>query len=363
MIDLEKIRVHETINVRVKKSIPILSELLKSGQKIAIYYEQAYHNEINKYIRANYDDMFFRFSDDGIVFVYLPHFLENLDEYIQYNFPDTVCKAVVDYSAEDFYRDITENIIEIPPTGRPMLLVSKADNMSNQEDDTAEFLCYDLDYADDHQFGYAIRHYLPPYRVRHGNNSEISDSEVGEEDGLYGFDADKTGIELLSREFLDIVDKLYAKGAFEALIQKLLSLSTPKPSRLLVTEDFRLLLPDYNNREVKIPELHKAVYFLFLRHVDGIRFKELCDFRDELYDIYCLVSSRENVERMARSIDNIVDCHSNSINEKCSRIKGAFEVQITPVVARQYYIDGHAGEPKRIALDRSLVEDRSGLIM
>jgi hypothetical protein len=32
-------------------------------------------------------------------------------------------------------------------------------------------------------------------------------------------------------------------------------------------------------------------------------------------------------------------------------------------LACQYYITGKPGEPKRIALDRKLVEDRSGLIM
>ncbi len=35
----------------------------------------------------------------------------------------------------------------------------------------------------------------------------------------------------------------------------------------------------------------------------------------------------------------------------------------TATKARQYVIHGDRGEPKSIALDRKLVEDRSGLIM
>ena len=64
-----------------------------------------------------------------------------------------------------------------------------------------------------------------------------------------------------------------------------------------------------------------------------------------------------------RSIDDIVDSTKNSINEKCSRIKEAFASQIKDGLASQYYITGRAGEPKRIVLNRSLVEDQSGLIM
>lgn len=40
-----------------------------------------------------------------------------------------------------------------------------------------------------------------------------------------------------------------------------------------------------------------------------------------------------------------------------------FASQFKDDLARQYYITGAAGEPKRITLDRSLVQDRSGLIM
>ena len=43
----------------------------------------------------------------------------------------------------------------------------------------------------------------------------------------------------------------------------------------------------------------------------------------------------------------------NSINEKCARIRGAF--QFDDRVAKHYYVDGLRGEPKKIALPRDLV--------
>ena len=63
------------------------------------------------------------------------------------------------------------------------------------------------------------------------------------------------------------------------------------------------------------------------------------------------------------SIDDIVDSTKNSVNVSCSRIKTAFASKFQDRLASQYYITGRAGEPKRITLDHSLVQDRSGLIM
>jgi hypothetical protein len=41
----------------------------------------------------------------------------------------------------------------------------------------------------------------------------------------------------------------------------------------------------------------------------------------------------------------------------------AFVSEFKDTLASQYYIAGRPGEPKSIALDRKLVEDKSGLIM
>ena len=366
MIDLKKIRVHDTLFVRIKNSIPILSGLFEKRQRMAIYYEQSYHEGINRYIQTHYDEINDRFYSNGIVFIYFPLLLDNLNEYIQYYYPD----ASIDtksLKAEDFYNEIGKNFIDEPSTGRPMILVTDY-HLKKQEmpGDNVHFQGYDLDYADDHQFRYALNHYLPPYRVRHGDiqfREEDNIHCVHEEEPLYGYDADSVSIEI-AKEIRDKVELLYANGVPGFIIQKLFAPPEPNPSKLLITEDFRIFLPDYNDRgEVKISKLPKALYFLYLRYSAGIRFKELCDYRNELFDIYSMVSPREDQDGMNQSINDIVDYTKNSVNEKCWKIKNAFVSLFMDEIACQYYIDGPAGEPKRIALDRSLVEDLSGMIM
>ena len=90
MMDLNKIRVHDTMHIRIRKNNPFLSEVLKKGQPIALYYEPSYHEGINNYIRAEYDKICHLLESNGITFIYFPLFLEHFDEYLQYFFPNSI---------------------------------------------------------------------------------------------------------------------------------------------------------------------------------------------------------------------------------------------------------------------------------
>ena len=103
--------------------------------------------------------------------------------------------------------------------------------------------------------------------------------------------------------------------------------------------------------------LPKAVFLLFLKHPEGIYFKALPDYREELMEIYKIIKGPFFNEASARqSIEDVTDPLSNSINEKCSRIREAFVSKFDDSLARYYYVDGKRGEPKKIALPRTLVK-------
>ena len=99
----------------------------------------------------------------------------------------------------------------------------------------------------------------------------------------------------------------------------------------------------------------KAVYLLFLNHPEGILFKHLPDYREELAQIYNKVRPLGLTARAVRSIEDVTNPLLNSINEKCARIRGAFVGQFDDHMARHYYIDGLRGEAKKISLPRDLV--------
>lgn len=115
------------------------------------------------------------------------------------------------------------------------------------------------------------------------------------------------------------------------------------------------MLPDYNNMEIKMEPINKAVFLLFLRHPNGIKFKNLPDYRKELAEIYEKIKPSGLSARAIQSIEDVTNPCLNSINEKCARIRGAFISQFDEELAKHYYITGWRGEPKKIDIPRDLV--------
>jgi hypothetical protein len=161
---------------------------------------------------------------------------------------------------------------------------------------------------------------------------------------------------------------LILKAIGVAVLEQLrIEAAREKLSRLVITEDYRFVLADYN-KEVELQPVHKAVYLLFLNHPEGIEFKRLADHRQELLDLYMKTARWMDKEKIEESVDKLVNPLDNAINEKCSRIKKVFLDLMDEYRANYYIISSHtqkhiAGRVwyerlKVITLPRELVELR-----
>ena len=128
-----------------------------------------------------------------------------------------------------------------------------------------------------------------------------------------------------------------------------------KFSRITITKDCAVLLTDYDNKEVKMEPMTKAIFLLYLKHPEGIAFKHLPDYRKELADIYERIKPYGLNDRVLKSIEDVTNPVLNSINEKCSRVKAAFLPFVDASLVDHYYIIGKGGEEKKIILPRNLV--------
>ena len=124
--------------------------------------------------------------------------------------------------------------------------------------------------------------------------------------------------------------------------------------KLVISKNYRLFL-DEERKEVHMEPLVKAVYLLFLKHPEGIVFKDLPDYRMELADIYNKVRPWGLNERALQSIEDVTNPLLNSINEKCARIRKVFTTILDRSVAEHYFIKGTRGKAKCIDLPRELV--------
>lgn len=130
-----------------------------------------------------------------------------------------------------------------------------------------------------------------------------------------------------------------------------------EPSRLQITPyTYDVLLPDYR-REIHFTAQVKALYVLFLNHPEGIRMKEIADYKDEYKQLYLRLTNRSDIDKLRWSVEKLLDvCNPNALNVKKSQCNAALSWAIPEYEMRRYYeIEVNRGQPHRINLDRSLV--------
>jgi len=158
---------------------------------------------------------------------------------------------------------------------------------------------------------------------------------------------------VLVEEVKERIRKLKDYGMSEKELTSLLETERPL-LKLTISRNYRLYLGE-QRVEIRMEPLVKAVYLLFLRHPEGIIFKNLPDYRQELTKIYSDVRPWGLTDRALQSIEDVTNPMLNSINEKCARIKKTFLAVMGSGMAEHYYIKGTRCEPKGIALPRDLV--------
>ena len=159
------------------------------------------------------------------------------------------------------------------------------------------------------------------------------------------------------------VDEMDAAALLEAMAlirRRLAGLDlqegTDAGARIRLPRDYRILLPDRFDTEIRMRPLVKTVFLLFLRHPEGIRFGDLAAYRAEMTDLYMGITRRSDPEQLRASIDRLTDPRDNSIHEKAANLSAALARYFKPGKLAAYTLTGKAGAPKRIRLDRDLVE-------
>ena len=167
-----------------------------------------------------------------------------------------------------------------------------------------------------------------------------------------------------------LIEHLHAEGRHDLLLRAIgaplleelrIEAARAKLSRLLITKDYRFFLVDMSRREVELQPVHKAVYLLFLAHPEGIEFKRLGDYREELTRFYMATAKMLDKEKILEGVDHLVNPLDNAINEKCSRIKRIFSDLLDEYTACYYIISGHA--QKHVASSNRIWYERRKIIM
>lgn len=341
----------------------------------AIYIENTYHKRFNRFLSKKHKwldkNLFDKYESGFTHLIYLPHEAKKLKRkrYVLYHAPFLNRKQLQQLS-EVGTKDLFE-YLEDPDDVR-FLKPGFMFYIGTKENGRSVYEYYPLVCVDNKNLSYneQIEEILKAHAKKiddYKRADEKKGSAIGQ-GGVYCTTSPK-GEDFADSEFERNIDpglrlalslfakqfwKLRQNGVPLAVLERIIH-QEEKLSRMIISKKNEIILPDYNNLEIKMEPLVKAVYFLFLRHPEGILFKHLPDYRQELLSIYGKLRPLGLGKRSIRSIEDVTNPCLNSINEKCARIRAAFILKFDEHLAEKYYVTGGRGEPKKILLSRDLV--------
>ncbi len=323
-----------------------------------IYVEDEYNPEVNEYIQAHYDEICRVFAKNCLSFNYFPKISGQpvSSASLQYMFPylpKDFSFVNEEISMAEFRKHIVKGEIN-GPTLIYMVFWSKFIPGIPQPAN-CYYLYPDIEISLADQFEWYAERISSEYEreySRHKVRGRLVDPTENADSSFKDYSPSN---EDLMEEIRVRVEELRKRGVQYHLLRELFE-SKPTLSRMVITKDYRIFLPDYHNVEIVMPPLPKTMYLLFLRHPEGIVFKEMADYYEELLDIYKQITNRVVERNIKKSIRDLTDPTKNSINEKCSRIREAFMREFDEDYAKYYFITGHWGGLKKIMLPRDLVE-------
>ena len=335
------------------------------------YMENEYDKEANLFIQENIELIREVFATKGLTFVYLPsirvskdmaksmaaYYTANPD----YNISDVNLEAGL---KNDFLLDYMVYPDNRPKVSHGFCWYNTAYYLFNFKKTWHTFDYISFDGAEARQHPREILLDMLPELGnrkiwRKGRHCEVEIESEGLADDAFTEETKKILLEIQEK-----LNQIRLKGISEAVISHYIK-PCPRLSRITISKDFRIILNDYNNTEITMQPIVKTVFILFLRHDEGIHFKDLPDYQQELEIIYRAIKAKKNnidsvissgvKLQISNNIKNLTNPFDNSINEKCTRIKEAFIIHFHESIASNYYIQGIKASRKVITIPRNLV--------
>ena len=191
------------------------------------------------------------------------------------------------------------------------------------------------------------------------NLTDLSEEEFEKERQAF-FKSCEEDLVKYSQETLDMLSELkklaqelYKRGVPQERISREVE-CLPELMDLHITSDYKILIPECGNAEVELDPKSKALYFLFLRHKEGLLRSDLYNYKDELAELLMAILNTEELSTpKKKAIENLISkTKSKSFDDSCNIIKREFLKVFDESMAAYYFIYGEKGQTRGIRLPR-----------
>ncbi len=366
-IIIEKTELQTNTGFRYKFDIP---------HDYVIYFEKEQNIELNLFIRKNYEELKTKFASIELNFIYLPFLTDsskNIEELLSYYFPqlnyyqipeevskiynEKALSQIFSKGAEDLYQifdkdnfvpskiesDELLNLIDYKGNIKSGLLflnmhygaIGVSDFFYSNSNQNYELFFDDvLLYLKPEECDYMIGNFLPAEDLTEQLDDNTKELVKDIENRLTEL-KDSGQLLFLIPILKDLLNKQSQKIDFNSL------------SKMEIDYQNKIQLL-YFKKEVELSHLTKSIYFLFLKHPEGINLRELGNYKKELLTIYTSVSNQLDYDKMAKSIDDVINIETKAIYTHLSRIKSAFYKIMDASFAKYYIVSGSGEEERKV---------------
>lgn len=372
-IIVEKTKLQTNTGFRYKFDIP---------HNYLIYFEKEQNKELNLFIRKNYEELKTKFASIELNFIYIPFLTEsskNIEQIIAYYFPqlnyyqipEEVSKIYSEKALRQIFSKGADDLMQI--LDKDNFVPSKIDSeellkLIDYKGSIKSGLLFfnihygaigvsDFFYSNSSQnyelFFDDVLSYLKPEEVDFSLGDNMIASFLPMSDLTEQLDDDAKEV---IKDLENRLTELKNSGQLLFLIPILKDLLNKQSekidfnsiSKMEIDYQNKIQLP-YFKKEVELSHLTKSVYFLFLKHPEGINLNDLGVHKKELFTIYTSVSNQLDYDKMAKSIDDVINLETKAIYTHLSRIKSAF-YKIMDASFAKYYIVSGSGEQERMVI-------------
>ena len=130
-----------------------------------------------------------------------------------------------------------------------------------------------------------------------------------------------------------------------------------EPISIIVDSKWKILLPE-QNLEIRLTPLFKTLYLFFLSRNNGVKLKELSDYKDDLLKIYKKIRPGVEIKKAERSIKELSNAEGATFNSTRTHINKIITELLKEPLADFYRITGEKGKPYSIKVPKKLIDIR-----
>ena len=363
----------------------------KPDKSQVIYVEEFYDEQANRFITDNYHELRQWFEYRGYEFIYLPMLFKDdeLKRKVLYYAPYLETKIVADKSLRSSYllnflssshlgEAVKPSILfgpercgdewlfqacELPLSGvaskdiiQLLDAVSSGTLFVNESCAMSDNVLMNYQPSSEPRSSMSIECEGNRSARKRSLFSRMVDRIQGElfEDDAENYAPQRDEVAEILESLENSVKKLRLQGVTLSAIHEFIDKQEPL-SPLVITDDLRIFLPQYNNIEIELSAQRKALYFLFLNHPEGIVLQHLEEYHKELMNYYKQTNGGVVTPRMEESIKKLETYGNNQLNVVITRIREAFCSKFDERLARHYFISGERGQAYKIGLPSELI--------